>query len=102
MSSMFRSFVAGQLATLREFTLYAPTINPWRFADSSFAPTAAGTIAPAPCGWLATGKNTSGRMPGSGGDVNQYWRWRLIAGGVRYRAGPGCPSPVSQRLPRRR
>ncbi len=63
MSSMFReSFVAGQLATLREFTLcYAPTINLYkRFADSSFAPTALAwgwTIAPAPCGWLGHGQN---------------------------------------------
>ncbi len=43
MSPMFRSFMAGQLATLRELTLmfYAPNINSYkRFADGSFAPTA--------------------------------------------------------------
>ena len=42
MSAMFRSFIAGQLATLRELTLlYAPNINSYkRFADGSFAPTA--------------------------------------------------------------
>jgi glutamine synthetase len=42
MSPMFRSFIAGQLATLRELTLfYAPNINSYkRFVDGSFAPTA--------------------------------------------------------------
>ena len=42
MSKMFRSFIAGQLATLRELTLfYAPNINSYkRFVDGSFAPTA--------------------------------------------------------------
>src|SRR5687768_11323653 len=42
MSAMFRSFVAGQIATLRELTLfYAPNVNSYkRFADGSFAPTA--------------------------------------------------------------
>src|SRR6188508_2045707 len=42
MSPMFRSFIAGQLATLRELTLfYAPNINSYkRFALGSFAPTA--------------------------------------------------------------
>ena len=40
MSAMFRSFIAGQLATLRELTLfYAPNINSYkRFVDGSFAP----------------------------------------------------------------
>ena len=42
MSPMFRSFIAGQLATLRELTLfYAPNINSYkRFVLGSFAPTA--------------------------------------------------------------
>src|SRR3546814_11125281 len=42
MSAMFRNFVAGQIATLRELTFfYAPNINSYkRFADGSFAPTA--------------------------------------------------------------
>ncbi len=43
MSPMFRSFIAGQLATLRELTLfYAPNINSYKrfFVDGSFAPTA--------------------------------------------------------------
>ncbi len=42
MSPMFRSFIAGQLATLRELTLfYAPNINSYkRFVEGSFAPTA--------------------------------------------------------------
>src|SRR3954447_15501910 len=42
MSAMFRSFIAGQLETLRELTLfYAPNINSYkRFVEGSFAPTA--------------------------------------------------------------
>lgn len=42
MSPLFRSFIAGQLATIRELTLFlAPNINSYkRFADTSFAPTA--------------------------------------------------------------
>ena len=42
MSAMFRSFVAGQIATLRELTLFfAPNINSYkRYVEGSFAPTA--------------------------------------------------------------
>lgn len=55
MSALFGSFVAGVLATLREYTLfYAPNINSYkRFADGSFAPTAVAwgrTTAPVRCG----------------------------------------------------
>jgi glutamine synthetase len=41
-TSMYDSFVAGVLATMRDFTLfYAPNVNSYkRFADGSFAPTA--------------------------------------------------------------
>ena len=39
---MFKSFLAGQLACLRELTLlFAPNINSYkRYAEASFAPTA--------------------------------------------------------------
>lgn len=103
MSSMFRSFVAGQLATLREFTLcYAPTINSYkRFADSSFARRrrwlGGWTIAPAPCGWLATGK-TSGSNAGFPAVMStSTWRWRLsLLEGCTVSSGAfSCPSPVS-------
>ena len=79
MSAMFRSFIAGQLATLRELTLfYAPNINSYkRFVEGSFAPTAVAwgmdnrTCAlrvvghgPSACGWstacpAATSTSTS-------------------------------------------
>ena len=65
MSPMFRSFIAGQLATMRELTLfYAPNINSYkRFVEGSFAPTAVAwgldnrtcavrvVTAVTPCGW---------------------------------------------------
>jgi len=43
MSPLFRQFIAGQLATVREMTYFlAPTVNSYkRFADKSFAPTTA-------------------------------------------------------------
>ncbi|MEQ0574263.1 hypothetical protein ABLN97_04845 [Mycobacterium tuberculosis] len=112
MSSMFRSFVAGQLATLREFTLcYAPTINSYkRFADRQFAPTAlACGLDNRTCalrgGWPRA--KHLGRMPGSrGGDVKPVpggggsHCWRV----VRHESGAfSCLSPVSATgLPRRR
>ena len=48
-SAMYNSFVAGVLATMRDFTLlYAPNINSYkRFARGSFAPTAVGANEPA-------------------------------------------------------
>ena len=59
-SAMFgQSFVAGQLAHMRELTLLlAPNINSYkRFVAGSFAPTAlrwGRTTAPAPSGWSGT------------------------------------------------
>lgn len=88
MSSMFRSFVAGQLATLREFTLcYAPTINSYkRFADSSFAPTAlAWGLDNRTCALRVVGHGQNIRVECRvpGGDVNQYLAVAaLIAGGL--------------------
>src|SRR6476661_6596745 len=88
MSAMFRSFVAGQLATLREMTLfYAPNVNSYkRFVDGSFAPTAvAWGIDNRTCALRVVGHGHGMRMEcrAPGGDVNQYLAVSaLIAGGL--------------------
>ncbi|KUI42479.1 glutamine synthetase [Mycobacterium sp. IS-1590] len=88
MSPMFRSFVAGQLATLRELTLfYAPNINSYkRFVDGSFAPTAiAWGLDNRSCALRVVGHGHGMRMENRapGGDVNQYLAVSaLIAGGL--------------------
>ena len=88
MSKMFRSFIAGQLATLREFTLfYAPNINSYkRFVDGSFAPTAvAWGMDNRTCALRVVGHGHGMRMEcrAPGGDVNQYLAVSaLIAGGL--------------------
>lgn len=88
MSAMFRSFVAGQIATLRELTLfYAPNINSYkRFADGSFAPTAiAWGMDNRTCALRVVGHGLGMRMEcrTPGGDVNQYLAVAaLIAGGL--------------------
>ena len=88
MSTMFRSFVAGQLATLRELTLfYAPNINSYkRFVDGSFAPTAiAWGLDNRTCALRVVGHGHGMRMEcrAPGGDVNQYLATAaLIAGGL--------------------
>ena len=88
MSPLFRSFVAGQLATLRELTLfYAPNINSYkRFVDGSFAPTAiAWGIDNRTCALRVVGHGHGMRMENRapGGDVNQYLAVSaLIAGGL--------------------
>jgi glutamine synthetase len=88
MSRMFRSFVAGQLATLRELTLlYAPNINSYkRFADRSFAPTVvAWGLDNRTCALRVVGHGDSLRVECRvpGGDVNQYLAVAaLIAGGL--------------------
>ena len=85
---MFRSFVAGQLATLREMSLwYAPNINSYkRFADGSFAPTAvAWGLDNRTCALRVVGHGQGMRMENRapGGDVNQYLAVSaLIAGGL--------------------
>ena len=74
---MFKSFVAGQLAHLAEFTLfYAPHINSYkRFAEGSFAPTAVAwgkdnrTCSMRVVGHGA-GLRVENRLPGA--DVNPY------------------------------
>ncbi|MDQ1651210.1 MAG: glutamine synthetase [Cryptosporangiaceae bacterium] len=74
---LFRHFIAGQLAHLRELTLlFAPNVNSYkRFADGSFAPTA---IAWGPdnrtCSIRVIGEGHSKRFENRvpGGDVNPY------------------------------
>ena len=88
MSPMFRSFIAGQLATLRELTLfYAPNINSYkRFALGSFAPTAiAWGMDNRTCALRVVGHGHGMRVEcrAPGGDVNQYLAVSaLIAGGL--------------------
>ena len=88
MSAMFRSFIAGQIATMRELTLfYAPNINSYkRFVEGSFAPTAiAWGIDNRTCALRVVGQGHSMRMEcrAPGGDVNQYLAVAaLIAGGL--------------------
>jgi glutamine synthetase len=88
MSPMFRSFIAGQLATLRELTLfYAPNINSYkRFVEGSFAPTAvAWGLDNRTCALRVVGQGHSMRMEcrAPGGDVNQYLAVAaLVAGGL--------------------
>ena len=76
-SKIFESFIAGQLACLREFTLFfAPNINSYkRFAVGSFAPTAvAWGKDNRTCSMRVVGHGNSlrveNRLPG--GDVNPY------------------------------
>jgi glutamine synthetase len=102
MSQMFRSFVAGQLATLRELTLfYAPKINSYkRFADRSFAPTVvAWGLDNRTCALRIVGHGDSIRVECRvpGGDVNQYLAVAaLIAGGLHgIERGLQLPEPCA-------
>lgn len=114
MSKMFRSFIAGQLATLRELTLfYAPNINSYkRFVDGSFAPTAvAWGMDNRTCSLRVVGHGHGMRMEcrAPGGDVNQYLAVAaLIAGGLHgidqgLDLGPACEGNAytsdAERLP---
>ncbi|MCK0177372.1 glutamine synthetase family protein [Mycolicibacterium sp. F2034L] len=88
MTPLFRSFIAGQIATMRELSLcYAPNINSYkRFADGSFAPTAiAWGFDNRTCALRVVGKGPAMRMENRapGGDVNQFLAVSaLIAGGL--------------------
>src|SRR5271156_2889254 len=102
MSPTFRSFVAGQLATLRELTLfYAPNINSYkRFADGSFAPTALSWgLDNRTCALRVVGHGRNIRLECRvpGGDVNQYLAVAaLIAGGLHgIENGLELPEPCS-------
>jgi glutamine synthetase len=102
MSPMFRSFLAGQLATMRELSLcYAPNINSYkRFAEGSFAPTAiAWGFDNRTCALRVVGHGHAMRMENRapGGDVNQYLAVAaLIAGGLHgIEHGLQLPEPYS-------
>jgi glutamine synthetase len=88
MSKMFRHFMAGQLKTLRELTLFfAPNINSYkRYVDGSFAPTAvAWGLDNRTCALRVVGKGLGMRVENRvpGGDVNQYLATAaLVAGGL--------------------
>lgn len=88
MTPLFRSFIAGQLATMRELSLcYAPNINSYkRFAEGSFAPTAiAWGFDNRTCALRVVGHGAAMRMENRapGGDVNQFLAVSaLIAGGL--------------------
>jgi glutamine synthetase len=88
-SALYDHFVAGVLATMRDFTLlYAPNVNSYkRFAAGSFAPT---TIAwgtdNRTCAVRLVGHGPSARMENRlpGGDVNPYLALAaMLAGGLQ-------------------
>jgi glutamine synthetase len=87
-SALYDHFIAGVLATMRDFTLfYAPNVNSYkRFAEASFAPTAVA--------WGSDNRTCSLRLVGHGsgarvenrlpgGDVNPYLATAaMLAGGL--------------------
>jgi len=88
MSKMFRHFLAGQLAVMRELTLFsAPNINSYkRYVPGSFAPTAlAWGLDNRTCALRVVGQGLGMRVENRvpGGDVNQYLAVSaLIAAGL--------------------
>src|ERR1700761_5491000 len=102
MSSTFRAFLAGLLATLRDFTLfYAPNVNSYkRFADGSFAPTALSWgLDNRTCALrvVGHGPNTRVECRVPGGDVNPYLAVAaLVAGGLYgIERGLALPEPCT-------
>jgi len=87
-SALYEHFIAGVLATMREFTLfYAPNINSYkRFAQGSFAPTAvAWGQDNRTCSVRTVGEGSSARMENRvpGGDCNPYLAVAaMMAGGL--------------------
>lgn len=87
-TATYRHFIAGVLATMREFTLfYAPNINSYkRFALGSFAPTAiAWGTDNRTCAVRLVGHGAGARMENRlpGGDVNPYLALAaMLAGGL--------------------
>lgn len=88
MSKLFRHFLAGQLAAMRELTLFsAPNINSYkRYVAGSFAPTAiAWGLDNRTCALRVVGRGLGMRVENRvpGGDVNQYLAVAaLIAAGL--------------------
>jgi glutamine synthetase len=88
-SELYDHFIAGVLATLRDFTLlYAPNVNSYkRFADGSFAPTAvAWGDDNRTCAVRLVGHGPSARMENRlpGGDVNPYLALAAMLAGGRH------------------
>ncbi|HEX6256665.1 MAG TPA: hypothetical protein VFZ70_12745 [Euzebyales bacterium] len=89
MSQMFRQFVAGQIAAVRELVLfYAPNINSHkRYIEGSFAPTvAAWGFDNRTCAFRVVGHGAGMRVENRvpGGDVNPYLAFAaMIAAGLR-------------------
>ncbi len=87
-SKLMEHWIAGQLATMRELTLFfAPNINSYkRYVEGSFAPTAvAWGLDNRTCALRVVGHGRSLRVENRvpGGDVNQYLAISaLIAGGL--------------------
>ncbi len=87
-SKLMEHWIAGQLATMRELTLFlAPNINSYkRYVEGSFAPTAvAWGLDNRTCALRVVGHGRSLRVENRvpGGDVNQYLAVSaLIAGGL--------------------
>ncbi|MCU1441247.1 MAG: glutamine synthetase [Rhodoglobus sp.] len=87
-SKLMEHWIAGQLTTLRELTLFfAPNINSYkRYVEGSFAPTAvAWGLDNRTCALRVVGHGRSLRVENRvpGGDVNQYLAVAaLIAGGL--------------------
>jgi glutamine synthetase len=101
-SPLMEHWIAGVLATLREFTLlYAPTINSYkRYAKGSFAPTGvAWGIDNRTCALRVVGHGSSLRVENRvpGGDVNPYLGLSaIIAGGLHgVRNALSLPAPLS-------
>jgi glutamine synthetase len=98
MSLLFRSFVAGVLATLRELMVfYAPNINSYkRFADGSFAPTVvAWGLDNRTCAVRVVGHGRNIRMElrVPGGDVNPYLAVAALSAGGLYGIERGLELP---------
>ena len=115
MSQLFQHYLAGQIATAREFSLlWAPTINSYkRFQPGSWAPTGIGwgvdnrTLGFRKVGH-GTGTRVECRIPGS--DANSYFAFAgTLAGGlygIRNRlelgepfSGNGYEAPDIERIP---
>jgi len=85
---LYDHFIAGVLATMREFTLfYAPNVNSYkRFAKGSFAPTSvAWGLDNRTCSVRLVGHGQGARMENRlpGGDVNPYLALAaMLAGGL--------------------
>ncbi|MDF2047304.1 glutamine synthetase family protein [Microbacterium sp. Kw_RZR3] len=98
-SPLMEHWIAGILATLREFTLlYAPTVNSYkRFALGSFAPTGiAWGVDNRTCALRVVGHGSSLRVENRvpGGDVNPYLAISAIIAGGLYGIENELPLPA--------